>query len=152
MRTAVGTLAAVLLGCMLPVHAQAPAVYRVEFEISDGAAKAGQPPRHFTMVIDESRKGVFQAGNRVPARNTSSSPFIDVGAKIECSVRGQGDQVALEGTIEMSEVTGNICVGECEPIIGQRKMVFHTAVELGKPIVIASADKQEVTATVAQLP
>jgi hypothetical protein len=152
MRFAAGTIAVILFACLLPVRAGAPAVYQVEFVVYDSAAKPPQPPRHFTIVIDESRKGVFQAGNRIPASDVHPDSQIDVGARIECAVRGAGDRVELNGSMELSDVAGNVCVGGCEPIIQQRKMVFHKTVVLGTATVLAEAGTLRVEATVGEVP
>jgi hypothetical protein len=158
MRTAVGIIAAAALGCLLPLCAQekpessAPAVYQVEFNIRDGGEGAAQPTQHYTMVIDESRKGVFQAGSRISAPEGSSQGSYDVGMKTECSVHGSNGKVALSGVIEMSKVTGQVNTGALsEPIIGQIKTVFHTSVALGTPTVITATDRQTVEATVTKL-
>ena len=159
MRTAVGVIAAALLGYLLPLHAQekqdsdAPAVYQVEFNIRDGGEGTAQPNQHYAMLIDESRQGVFQAGRRVPeVVGSLQGPYIDVGVKIQCSVRESNGKVALSGSIERSEIGGTVSIGGVsEPIVGQRKIVFHTSVEPGKPTVIAGAAKEQVEATVTKL-
>src|SRR5580704_6662956 len=85
-------IAAAFLGYLFPAHAQqrtesiGPAVYKVEFDIRDVSDGATQPSQHFSMLIDESRKGVFQAANRIPVA-TGSLQYIDVGVNIECSVQ-----------------------------------------------------------------
>jgi hypothetical protein len=154
MRLAVGWIAAAAV--LLPLHAQekkesaSPAVYKVEFEIRDG----GQGSRHYAMVIDESRKGIFQAGSRVPAvENSAQGPYVDAGVKIECAVRQAEGKVALEGSVELTEPGGVVSIGGInEPIIGQKKMVFHASVEPGTRTVIVSAGKHEVEATVTEGP
>ena len=108
MRTNAGLIAAAVLGSLLPVHAQekqeptGPAVYQVEFNIREGGEGAAQPSQHYTMVIDESRKGVFQAGNRIPAVvGDLHGGYIDVGVKMECSVHGSNGKADLSGSIEL---------------------------------------------------
>jgi hypothetical protein len=138
-------MVAAFLAGSLPVHAQekkesgSPAVYRVEFEIRG----ADQRAEHYVMVVDESRRGVFQALKGDPA----------VGVKLESSVRRVDDKVALEGSIELSEIAGSVSTGSStEPIIGQAKMAFHTSLESGKPAAIGELAKHQVEATVTALP
>jgi hypothetical protein len=159
MRTAVGIIAAAVLGSLLPLGAQekpvsaSPAVYQVEFNIRDGGEGAAQPNQHYMMVIDESRKGTFQAGNRVQATvGDRQGPYLDVGVKIDCSVRESDGKVALSGNIELSKIDGQVDIGGiAEPIVGQTKMAFQTSVEPGTPALIGSAAKYQMEATVTKL-
>jgi hypothetical protein len=149
MRTAVGLVTAaivtVVLGGLAPMRAQQTQVYRLELEIRDARGTTEKPVQRFTMVIDNVRKGVFHAENRVAAGENT----VDVGTKIECAVRQSGDQVALDGVIELSEVTGTVNLGRIsEPIIGQAKFTFRKTVEMGRPTVIVSEGKLQVEATV----
>lgn len=144
MRFAVGLMAASFLGGLLPAHAQ---VYQVRLEIRDARA-ADKPAQHYSMAIDESRKGVFQAGQRV-----AGNAAVDTGVKIECAVRGSGDSVALNGSIEITEMAGTVSLGGSltEPIIGQARFVWHKTVELGTPTAIVENARYKVEATVALL-
>ena len=64
MRVLGAQIAATFLGSALPVRAQegkepsGPAAYKVEFDIRNGGDGETQPNQHFSMLIDESRKGV----------------------------------------------------------------------------------------------
>jgi hypothetical protein len=117
-----GLAAAAIFALVSPLHAQAR--YKVEFTIKDGGL-------HYSMPIDESRKAVFQAGSRVP--DGCGSQFVDTGANIELTAHASDGKVVLVGVIDLSSITGHVNLSSiCEPIIGQRKIVFSTAVELGK--------------------
>jgi hypothetical protein len=144
MRLIIALTAATLL-----VHAQerkesaGPVAYRVEFDIRGGQLTA----RHFSMLVDDSRKGVFQV--------TGLTTPIDVGAKIECLVHESQGKADLSATIEISEVTGQVNFGpHVEPIVGQSKAEFHTTVELGKRTVVVDeqkVDRQRIEATVTKV-
>ncbi len=159
MRPAIGLIAAAFLASLVPVHAQeknepAPrGVYRVEFDVREAAGGVTEARRHYAMIIDESRKGSFQAGNRIPASSASpDGPYIDVGARIECTVLQSDGKVEVQGSFELSKVDGTFQSGALsEPIIGQVKLQFHGSVALGTPTVIATAAKYEVQATVTRL-
>jgi hypothetical protein len=134
-------IAAMLLGFALPVQAQEKKesdtpVYKVEFNIRDGIAGTPQPSQHYSALVEESRKAVFQAASRVPV-DGGQPPYVDVGVNLDFAIRVSDGKVTLEGSVEMSSVTGHICTGMCEPIIAQRKVAFNTAVALGTPTVLA---------------
>ena len=120
-------------------------VYKVEIDLRDGDDGDAHPSRHFSMLIDESRKGVFQAARRVPVA-TGSPQSVDVGVNIECTVHESGGQAILQGVIELTSIAGYVNIGAIsQPIIGQRKLSFNTTVEPGTPTVIA--DDRIVSAT-----
>jgi len=115
-----------------PDSQQAP-VYKVEFTLSNGAAGNPQPSQRYSMLVDESRKAVFQAMNGVPT-GCNSPRFIDTGANIELALHTSEGKVAIEGVIDLTSITGQVNLSSlCEPIIGQRKIAFHTMLEPGKP-------------------
>jgi hypothetical protein len=156
MRIPVALIAAAFLGYLLPVHAQqrpesrGPAIYKVEFDIRDVSDGATQPSQHFSMLIDESRKGVFQAANRIPV-TTGSPQYVDVGVNIECTVQESEGKAALHGGIELTSITGQINLSAIsQPIIGQRKMAFNITVELSSPTVIID-DRNASAATPVSL-
>jgi hypothetical protein len=153
---------AAALASLVSLHAQenaqkktadAPAVYRLEFDVRDASEASAQPRRHYAMVVDESRKGIFQAGNRIPqAASAPEGPYYDVGTTLECVVRTEGDKVEVQGTIELSEMGGTVNInGISEPLIGQMKMAFHQSVAPGVAVQIFAAGKYQVEATVTRV-
>lgn len=152
MRIPAALIAATFLGSALLVHAQerkessGPAVYKVEFDIRNGSDGEAQPSQHFSMLIDESRKGIFQAASRVPVA-TGSPQHVDVGVNIECTVHESDGKATLHGGIELTSITGYVNLSATsQPIIGQRIMSFSTTVELGTPTVIID-DRNALAAT-----
>jgi hypothetical protein len=139
MRIASAFIATALLSSVLPVQAQQ--AYNLEFDVRSVNDTAGRTTRHFTMRIDDSRKGVFQAVDRVPVEHGSSST-IDVGATIECTAQESGGQINLRGTIELSSIDGNVmmCV-ITQPIIGQRKIAFDRTVKPGESVILVDDSK-----------
>ena len=142
MRIPAALIAATYLGSALLVHAQerkepsGPAVYMVELDIRNGSDGEAHPNQHFSMLIDESRKGIFQAANRVPVA-TGSPHYVDVGVNIECTVHESDGKAFLRGGIEITSIMGYVNLSAISQlIIGQRKMAFNTTVELGTPTVI----------------
>ena len=143
-------LIATLLGSALLAHAQerkepsGPAAYKVEFDI--GNSGEAQRSQHFSMLIDDSRKGIFQAASRVPVA-TDPPQYVDVGVNIECTVHESEGKAVLQGAIELTSITGYVNLSAIsQPIIGQRKMAFNTNVALGMPSVIVDG-RNAVVAT-----
>jgi hypothetical protein len=136
MRKATALIAATLLISAVQLRSQSgPAVYKVEFDIRNGGEGKDQSVQHYSMLLDESRKGVFQAANRVPV--PGSTETVDAGVKIECIVQASGGKAALQGDIELTAITGYVNLSAIsQPIIGQRKMTFQKTVELGTPTLV----------------
>ncbi|MDQ6665709.1 MAG: hypothetical protein M3Z23_15120 [Acidobacteriota bacterium] len=142
-----------LLGSVLPTRAQqdkepGSAVYRVEFNVRDGSEGTAKSSRHYTMLIDQSRKGFLQAGNRI-ITGSPQSTYVDVGVSIECMVSESNSKIALQGSIEVSSIVPR--EGIPEPVVRQRKMSFNTAVEPGVPTVIID-ERKAVTAAIPSKP
>jgi hypothetical protein len=142
MRVLAALITATFLGSALRVQAQeskepsGPAAYKVEFDIRNGSDGESQPNQHFSMLIYESRKGIFQAASR-DAVATASPHYVDVGVSIECTVYESDGKVFLRGAIETTSIAGHVNLSAMSQlIIGQRKMAFNTAAELGTPTVI----------------
>ena len=125
-------MAVAFLGFVEPAN---PGQYKVEFDVRDGLEATTHPSMHYTMLLDESRKAVFEAMSRVPSEH-STPPYVDVGTKIELTVHDSDGKITLDGSIELSSITGHVCLGLCMPLIGQRKVTFHTTVDLETPTVI----------------
>ncbi|MGI8744793.1 MAG: hypothetical protein ACR2NN_19920 [Bryobacteraceae bacterium] len=155
MRHSVALIAAAFLGSVLPVCAQqekesgGPAVYKVEFNLRNGSDGAVKSSQHYTMLIDESRKGLFQAGNRVPvATGSPQHTYIDDGVNIECILHESNGKAALQGGIELSSIVPHESMPE--PVIRQRKLSFNTTLELGMPTVIID-ERKMLAATPASI-
>jgi len=149
----------------------------VEFNIHDGSDAAAKTGRRYTLLVDANRKAVFKVGNRIPVATGSFQPgvagvgvnpmvntqysYIDVGVNIECVVSEMNGKVAMHGSLDLSTATehgaAQGAANPPNPTVGQTKLDIDTAVELGKPTVIASIDdpvnlrKLQVEATVAKV-
>lgn len=129
-------IAAALLEFAPAPTSEAVPVYKVEFNLLDGVEGKSHPSMHYSMLVDESRRAIFQAGNRVPMEG-SLPPYVDTGVNIELAVRASEGKVTLDGTIELSSITGYVNLSSLrEPIIAQRQMAFHTTVGLATPATI----------------
>jgi hypothetical protein len=168
MRTIPALLAAALLLPALTVHAQNQSpTYKVDFNIRDGAdtAAASKASRHYTLLVEPGRKSLFKVGNRVPVATGSFQPgvggvgvnplvntqytYLDIGVNIECSVSEMNGRIALHGNLDLSTVAQNgTAAGAANPpnpTVVQTKLDLDTAVEAGKPTVIASIDDPVTT-------
>jgi hypothetical protein len=132
---------ALLLGSVAVALAQQeggtrPTVYKVEFNIRNGSSGADPVAKYYTFLVDESRKGLLQAGNQVSiTAGSQKGTTITVGTTIECTVRESHGKTTLEGTLEISGVVPNANLPE--PLINQRKVSFDSmAFEPGVPTVV----------------
>jgi len=155
MRTQSALLAALALAGLLPLYAQERTLYKVEIDIHDSSAAAGQADRRFTLLVDASKKAVFKVGSRTPTVSGSFQPatdgsmvgteftYLDTGVNIECTVHDVGGKVALHGSIDLSDIAPNESgpvAGVRNPTIKQTKLDLETTVSLAKPTVVASID------------
>jgi hypothetical protein len=150
MHISAALIAATLLMLPGPVRAQetkesgSPSIYKIELNIRDGVEGKPHPSLHYTMLVDESRKAVFQAGSRVPI-DSDSARCVDVGVNIELTAHASDGKVTLIGEIELTDITGQVNLSAIsEPIVGQRKIAFDTTVELGKPALIVDDRAQAI--------
>jgi hypothetical protein len=171
-RTALLATAALTLG--LPLHAQnskeTEPLYKVEINFRDGNDAGAMTDRRFTMLVTDSRKGVFKVGSKSPVASGSVQPqagsavntqftYLDVGVSIECLVHAVGDKATMHGSLDLSNIGPSdtpAIAGVHNPTIRQTRLDLDTAVELGKPTVLASIDdpitarKLQVEATVTR--
>ncbi len=147
------------------------AFYRVQFTIQDGSDPASKTVRTYSMITAANRKAVFKVGDRVPvtAAFQPSGPgvnpivntqYLDIGVTIECLIFDLGGKLAMHGNIDLSAVDRHDAkpgAGAANPTVGQTRIELDTAVEPGKPLVVASIDdpvnvrKLQVEATVTKV-
>jgi hypothetical protein len=173
LRTAIAAAAA--LTVLLPLQAQVSRepepLYKVEFNFRDGAENGVATDRRFTMLVNDSQKTVFRVGSKSPV-STGAQPqangspanvqftYLDIGVNIECTVHGTGDRIGLHGNVDLSSIAPNdaspAIAGVRNPTVRQTKLDLDTALQLGKPTVVASIDdpltsrKLQVEATVTR--
>jgi len=157
MRSSVWLVATALLIPQLAVHAQekGPGIYKVEFKIRDGNDAAAKAGRHYTLLMEVDHKAVFKVGNRVPVATGSFQPgagpattqytYLDVGVNIECMVSEAGNgRLAMHGSLDLSTMmqndAGSRAASPPNPTVGQTKLDLETAIEPGKPTVVAAID------------
>jgi hypothetical protein len=145
--------------------------YQVRFAIHDNSDPTVSGVRNYTMIVASNRKGVFSAGDRVPITTASETgsagngpstqfTYIDVGVNIECLISEAGGKLELQGVINMTALErrdGRPSGGGPNPTIGQTKLDLDTAVDIGKPTIVAAIDdplnsrKIQVEATVTKV-
>jgi hypothetical protein len=176
MRISSAIAAAALCAIALPASAQdqkpGPPFYQVRFVIHENSDPSATGVRNYTMIVSSNRKGIFSVGDRVPVATAAYEPgsanagvstqftYIDVGTNIECLVFEAGSKLALQGVINMTTLEkreGKPGVSSSNPIIGQTKLNLDTAVDQGKPTIVAAIDdplnarKLQVEATVTKI-
>ncbi len=169
--------AAGLLISISSAHAQdkrgpdGPTFYRVQFRIRDGNNPSSQPVRTYALVTAANRKATFKVGDRVPVSTASYQPsspgantvtqftYIDTGVTIECIVGNEGSKLVMHGNIDLSSVDRHEGGpgGNPNPTVAQTRLELDTAVDPGKPTVIASIEdtvnqrKLQIEATVTKV-
>lgn len=152
MRISLALAAATLLMIHGPAHAQDThsTSYKVEFAIHDGSGATAKI-RRYTLVTTHNTRATFQVGSRVPVATGSGVAntqytYLDIGVNIDCIV---GDAktggLGMHGKIDMSSIVQHDDKGgnPPNPTVGQTKVEMDTAIELGKPVVVASIDDPE---------
>jgi len=155
MRTLFGLAAAALLTLpALPAQEKPELpIYKVEFNIRDSR---GGKPLHYSLRLEPSRKAVLRVGNRVPVATGSFQPgtagalvstqytYLDIGVNIECIISEMGGRIAMHGNLDMSTITppepATPGGTPANPTVGQTKVELDTALDLGKPTVVAEID------------
>lgn len=178
MRVSVVLVAAAVLLPQLPVCAQdrvGPPIYKLDFNIRDGGDTSAKGVRHYSLLMETGRKAIFKVGDRIPVASgsfqsggTGVNPlvntqftYIDIGVNIECSLNEQNGRILLHGDLDLSTVAPPDAAAHAaipaNPTVAQTKLNLDTALEAGKPTVIAAIDdpvtsrKFQVEATVARV-
>jgi hypothetical protein len=160
MRFSLALAAAALLMGQASAQSHDPrnTVYKVEFDIREGAGAAAKT-RHYTLLTADSRKAVFRVGSRVPTATGSFQPgiggaginpmvntqytYLDVGVNIDCTVADINGRLAMHGNIDISSINehqGAQGANPPNPTVGQTKLELDTAMEPGKPTVVGAID------------
>ena len=147
----------------LAAHAQGTGghpTYKVEFNIRDVGDAAGKAGRHYTLLLEAGRKAVFKVGSRVPVATGSFQPgvggvgvnplvntqytYLDLGVNIDCIVEERNGKMAMHGGLDLSTVAQHEAASRAanppNPTVVQTKVELDTAIEAGKPTVIAAID------------
>ena len=127
--------------------------YRLDFVLSEFESGKKVNTRNYVMLLQEDHKGQFRVGSRVPVVTGSFSPpnatvntqfqYMDVGVNIDCRLSGDENNLALDGTAEVSSVagTGGTPGTAAEPVVRQSKTSFTASIPAGKPTLLASVDE-----------
>ena len=126
----------------------------MEINFRDGNEAGASTDRRYTLLVMESRRTVFKTGSKNPAVTETAQPqpsntvastqftYVDVGVNIDCLLQAVGAEVAVQGSLDLSNITGDgsPVAGVRNPVIRQTKLNVDAVVELGKPTVLASID------------
>jgi type II secretory pathway component GspD/PulD (secretin) len=142
--------------------------YKLAFVLNEFENGKKVNSRSYSMLALEDRRGQFRVGSRVPVATGSVSggssstvntqfQYLDVGVNIDCRVTGTEDNLALDGTVEVSQISmPSQSPGALnQPVIRQSKTAFGAGVPVGKQTLLATLDEVdaprhmeiEVTAT-----
>jgi hypothetical protein len=132
-----------------PVHA-----YRLDFSISELQDAKKINSRRYSINLNSGDRDQIKIGTRVPIvtqaiadkPDLSQFQYLDVGTNINCKLEERGDGLSLEVRADFDSL------GENEqrihqPIIRQVSISGSTLADVGKPVVIGSADDPSSTRT-----
>jgi len=149
-------------------------VYRLEFNIHDGADAASKAGRRYSQTIELNGKGVFRVGSKVPyatgamqsGASTGAVPvatqynYADIGVNIDSRLREAGERILLLADLDLSTIaqrdkssTGT----PLTPTISSLRVSVSAALTPGKPALVASIDdpvtmrKFDVEATITKV-
>ncbi len=143
------------------------AIYQVQFSVRDGSDAAAKNDRNYSFLTTPNRKAIFRVGDRVPVATSSSRAggeaqftYIDIGVNIECTVAELNGKLGLHGNIDLTTIDrseARAAAGNPNPTVQQTRLDLDTAVDPGKPTVVAAIDdpvttrKLRVEVTVARV-
>jgi hypothetical protein len=160
MRTHSLPVFALLLIPSLPILAQEKKeadseVFKVEFNIHDGADAAARAGRRYTMLIEANAKGTFRVGNKVPYATGSLQPgqgggvttqynYAEVGVNIDCHLSDiTNGKLVLHAILELSTIVPSdkgAAMNPPTPTIAALRIEINDVLILGKPTLVASID------------
>jgi hypothetical protein len=130
--------------------------YRVDFSFNELEDGKKLNTRHYSLDLTFGREATIKIGTRVPIVSGSSSSssssdsgasvqyqYLDIGTRIWAQVIGHGDREELHAEGEISSLdssAGPVTGPRLGPVVRQIKIEGGTALVVGKPIIIGSAD------------
>ena len=129
--------------------------YRLDFSFNELDDGKKLNTRHYTIDLTGGRANDIKIGTRIPVVtancNSSSSSssgsaseqyqYIDLGTHVWAQLISHGGELHVSGDISSLDASaGSEASGRLGPVIRQIKIEGSTALVLGKPIIIGSAD------------
>jgi hypothetical protein len=128
--------------------------YRLDLSFNELEDGKKLNTRHYTVDLTGGRPNEIKIGTRVPVvtancnSSSSSSPgsaseyqYLDLGTHIWAQLIGHGGELHVSGDISSLDTSaGSDASARLGPVIRQIKIEGSTALVLGKPIMIGSAD------------
>jgi len=149
-------------------------VYRLEFNIHDGADSAAKAGRRYSQTIEMNGKGVFRVGSKVPyatgAMQAGASAgasavatqynYADIGVNIDSRLREAGEKILVLADLDLSTIAQRDKTSAGTPLtptISSLRVTVSAALTPGKPALVASIDdpvtmrKFDVEATITKV-
>jgi hypothetical protein len=130
--------------------------YRIDFSFNELEDAKKVNTRHCSIDLTGGKPNEIKIGTRVPVVSGSSSSssdsgasvqyqYLDIGMRVWAQVIGHGDREELHVSGEISSLDTTVGPGQgtrlgFPPVVRQIKIEGSTALVLGKPIIIGSAD------------
>jgi len=145
--------------------------YRLDISFNELEDGKKLNTRHYSIDLTGGRQNEIKIGTRVPVAsatcNTPSSPsgsaseqyqYLDIGTRIEAQLLNHTEELHVSGDISTLDTSAGAEVSaRLLPVIRQIRIEGSTALVLGKPVIIGSADDPnskrqfEVEVTVTKL-
>ncbi len=138
--------------------------YRLDLSFNELEDGKKLNTRHYSIDLTGGRPDEIKIGTRIPVATAQSGrgedqyQYIDIGTRIEAQLISHGDELHVTGEISTVDTSaGPETSARLLPVVRQIRIEGSTALVLGKPIIIGSADDPnskrqfELEATVTKL-
>lgn len=121
--------------------------YRLDFSFNELDEGKKLNTRHYTIDLTGGRPNDIKIGTRIPVISSSSGSaseqyqYIDIGTHLWAQLISHGAELLVTGEVSsLDSSAGSEASSRLGPVIRQIKIEGSTALVLGKPITIGSAD------------
>jgi hypothetical protein len=132
--------------------------YRLDFVINEIEDSKKVNSRSYSMQLEAGNWGKLRVGSRIPIRQENRVTYMDVGLSLDCRVYEEDLGPSLDLRLEMNSFAipeQDAAANPGTPPLRNFRSETKSAVSLGKPVVVATADDMaskrrfqvEVTAT-----
>ena len=117
--------------------------YRLDFVVNELEDSHKVNTRSYSVMLEGDNWGKLRIGSRIPIQQQTSVVYMDVGLSLDCRLREGDSGVSLEFILEMNSFAipeQGAAANPGTPPLRNFRTQTTSAVALGKPTVITSAD------------
>lgn len=121
---------------------ESPQFYRATIRVIERTAEDVVNSRDYLLLLKDNKFGEIRTGNQVPLSSDKGPIYRDVGLNIDCRVRSLGTQVAVELSMNLTNLAGRRTVspGQSAPMTRRVQSSASTKVKFGEPTTIISVN------------